>query len=146
MPSKLLCIMMFHFQGDTNDNLIIELDFMKFEIVAKLNVRTFDFEREMSRAGGGCWLGWRGNMLSIHSDTVSDICVFILVTTLTLWKLLMTWLSAFSLSWKFYFLVNKLELLALFWFYNIHEWNLSLSQYLTEMPLRLGCGATWSWW
>ena len=32
--------MMFHFQGDTNDNLIIELDFMKFEIVAKLNVRT----------------------------------------------------------------------------------------------------------
>ena len=40
MPSKLLCIMMFHFQGDTNDNLIIELDFMKFEIVAKLNVRT----------------------------------------------------------------------------------------------------------
>ena len=31
--------MMFHFQGDTNDNLIIELDFMKFEIVAKLNVR-----------------------------------------------------------------------------------------------------------
>ena len=46
--------MMFHFQGDTNDNLIIELGFMKFEIVAKLNVRTFDFEREMSRAGGGC--------------------------------------------------------------------------------------------
>ena len=54
MPSKLLCIMMFHFQGDTNDNLIIELDFVKFEIVAKLNVRTFDFEREMSRAGGRC--------------------------------------------------------------------------------------------
>ena len=46
--------MMFHFQGDTNDNLIIELDFVKFEIVAKLNVRTFDFECEMSRAGGGC--------------------------------------------------------------------------------------------
>ena len=54
MPSKLLAIMMFHFQGNANDDLIIELDFMKFEIVAKLNVRTFDFECEMSRAGGGC--------------------------------------------------------------------------------------------
>ena len=32
--------MMFHFQGNANDDLIIELDFMKFEIVAKLNVRT----------------------------------------------------------------------------------------------------------
>ena len=40
MPSKLLAIMMFHFQGNANDDLIIELDFMKFEIVAKLNVRT----------------------------------------------------------------------------------------------------------
>ena len=54
MPSKLLAIKMFHVQGNVIDNLIIELDFMKFEIVAKLNVRTFDFEREMSRAGGGC--------------------------------------------------------------------------------------------
>ena len=32
--------MMFHFQGNANDDLVIELDFMKFEIVAKLNVRT----------------------------------------------------------------------------------------------------------
>ena len=47
MPSKLLAIMMFHFQGNANDDLIIELNFMKFEIVAKLNIRTFDFECEM---------------------------------------------------------------------------------------------------
>ena len=39
VPSKLLCIKMFHVQGNVIDVIIIELDFMKFEIVAKLNVR-----------------------------------------------------------------------------------------------------------